>query len=153
MGRTGHEVSDPPSERLEGVDLLAALLDGSLPRLRWTHEAHLEVCLLLVRATDDDLAVTSFLRRAITSYNARSATTGRYHETITRYYVGAVRHVVRCAADRGTGDLADLTAAGACSRQAPGRHWSADVLASELAHERWVEPDLRPLPWRAPTDR
>ena len=70
------------------------LLNRTLPRAEWTHEAHLAACLWLVRErTDIDLERE--LPGIIRSYNVsvggvNDATQG-YHETLTQLYLAAVR--------------------------------------------------------------
>ena len=84
------------------------------------------------------------LRGAIRAYTESVGTentdTGGYHETITRYYVGAV------AALAGR-ELADVLNDPSCSRTAALEHWSREALFTVEARRAWVAPDLRPLPW------
>lgn len=119
----------------------------TLPRARWTHEAHLVVCRQVLRRLADPAAALDHLRRAIRAYNEATGTantdTGGYHETVTAYYVGAVHALV----DR---SLDELVAHPACSRAAPLSHWSRERLFSVAARRRWVPPELAPLPWWTP---
>ncbi|MCB1248473.1 MAG: hypothetical protein R2699_12865 [Acidimicrobiales bacterium] len=135
--------SDPQPDHL-----LLACRDGSLPRTDWTHEAHLAVArVLLDEAGDPDVALGE-LRGLITSYNARSGLPDDRiicHETITRYYLGAVialRHL----------PLDEVVVHPWCARGAPLRHWSRARLDSEAARRSWVPPDLAPLPFDHPVD-
>ncbi|MEM9037401.1 MAG: hypothetical protein AAGA99_15760 [Actinomycetota bacterium] len=126
-------------------DLYARFCDRTLPRERWTHEAHLAVCWLdAARRPPAESLV--FLRGAIRSYNDAVGTPNTdddgYHETLTTYFVGAVH--TSAATDFGEA----LTAA-ELDRAAPQRHWSRALLFSVEARRRWVEPDLEPLPWTA----
>lgn len=133
----------PPPAAVD--DLVARFLAGTLPREAWTHPAHLFVCHhLLQRATAAE--VLDELRDRIQTHNARVGVALRrrgYHETITRYFVGAVD----AAAPTTT---AALLADPRCQRAAPQRHWSPEVLGSTEARRTWVPPDRAPLPW--PTD-
>jgi hypothetical protein len=92
----------------------------------------------------DPAAALEHLRTAIRSYNESVGTantdTDGYHETITRYYVGAVAAVRDLP-------LADVLAHPTCSRTAALDHWSRDLLFSVDARRHWIEPDLHPLPW------
>jgi hypothetical protein len=114
-----------------------------LPKSRWTHEAHLVVCRAVLRRLDPAGAL-DHLRQAIRSYNESTGTANTdssgYHETLTAYYVRAVR-----AADPDSID--ELVAHPACSRQAPLAHWSRTRLFSVAARRRWVPPDVAPIPW------
>lgn len=130
-------------------DVTRAVVDGSLPRPAWTHAAHLEVCWDAVRALGAGAAL-DWLRHTIRAYNARTGTVdgdhSGYHETLTRYFVGAVAAV----AEREGPTLADVLSDAGCHRDAPGRYWSGPVLRSVAARRRWVPPDRAPLPWVAP---
>jgi hypothetical protein len=140
-------VHAPVSTSPTSVDeVVAAFLAGTLPREAWTHPAHLFVCHhLLQTASPDD--VLDRLRVLIPAHNERVGVLpyhGGYHETVTRYYVGAVAHLAPCS-------IPTLLAARTCRRDAPVRHWSSEVLRSPEARHAWVEPDRAPLPWTGPT--
>lgn len=137
----------PPAATPITVDeLVAAFLAGTLPRESWTHPAHLFVCRHLLRSMTPDEALAD-LRVRIPAHNARVGVLpyhAGYHETITRYFVEAVWAT-------GPATTADLLAAPDCQRDAPLRHWSADVLGSPEARHTWVAPDGDPLPWSPTT--
>jgi hypothetical protein len=124
-------------------DLVARFDDRTLPKSAWTHDAHLTVCLHAVRRMPVDAAV-DHLRAAIRAFNEATdtpnTTTAGYHETLTRYYVGAVAHL-------GDVPLDAVLAHPACTRDAPLRHWERPSLFSVDARMAWLEPDLAPLPW------
>lgn len=115
----------------------------TLPTSAWTHEAHLVVCRVALASRTPDETV-EFLRGAIRAYNeatgVENTTTSGYHETLTRYYVGAV-------ASLGTASLDEVLTAPQCTTAAPLGHWSRAVLFSPAARAEWVDPDLAPLPW------
>lgn len=127
----------------DSVRLLDDFERRRLPKTRWTHEAHLVVCRLVLDRLGPDEALTH-LRHAIRSYNEATGTpntdTGGYHETLTRYYVRAVAVAGNCPLD-------DLVAHPACSRTAPLVHWSRARLFSTEARRAWVAPDLAAIPW------
>lgn len=126
--------------------LVRAFADRTLPRSDWTHTAHLEVCWFAVRTLGAEVAL-DHLRASIRAYNVATGTantdTGGYHETLTRYYVGAVTHV----AGRPGTTVADALADPICRRDAPLRHWHTAELMSVPARRAWVAPTLAPLPW------
>ncbi len=125
-----------PDQVLEGV------LDRTLPKPEWTHEAHVAACWAAVRRHGVDGAL-SLLREGIRRYNeatgvANTPTSG-YHETITRYYVAAVGRI----AER---PFPDVVADPSVGRDGPLAHWSRETLFTPAARADWVEPDLEPLP-------
>ncbi len=125
---------DPPT-------VLAGVLDRTLPKPEWTHEAHVAACWAAVRAHGVDAALP-LLRDGIRAYNeatgvANTSTSG-YHETITRYYVAAVGRI----ADQ---PFATVLRDPTTSREAPLAHWSREVLFTPGARADWVDPDLNPF--------
>lgn len=127
------------------------LLDRSLPREEWTHEAHLGSCLWLLRERRD-IDLPRRLPAIIAGYNeavgGRNTDTEGYHETITQAYVRLVGAWLAMN-DRGQG-LAELV--NALLRSAVGRrdallaHYSRERLFSGAARKAWVEPDLAAFP-------
>lgn len=126
--------------------VVAGFRTRTLPKPEWTHEAHLAVCWETVGRLDVATAIDD-LRAAICAYNTSVGTantpTSGYHETLTRYYVGAVAHL-------GATSFTDVLAAPGSSRSAPLVHWTRAHLYSTEARLSWVEPDLAPLPFRLP---
>jgi hypothetical protein len=124
------------------------LLARTLPRVEWTHEAHLAACACLLLEYPDFVASRD-LPGTIATYNeavggVNDATQG-YHETITRFSIAAVS--AHLAAD-GQGTLVQrvnrLLGSERGRRDYPLRFWSRDLLFSTPARLGWVEPDLRP---------
>lgn len=121
--------------------VLDQVLQRTLPKPEWTHEAHLAACWTAVRRHGADEALT-MLRSGIKRYNeatgVKNTPTSGYHETVTRYYVGAVS---RLAEQPFVAVVADPSV----TRDAPLDHWSRDRLFSVEARAAWVEPDRAPL--------
>jgi hypothetical protein len=131
--------------------IAAGLLDRTLPRADWAHEAHLAaVSVLLLEHREIDLARE--LPAIIAAYNeavgGRNSDTEGYHETITQYWIAAARafHAAHPA-----GTLLDrvnrFIASTAGRRDAPLRHYSRDRLFSVEARRRLVEPDRMRFEW------
>jgi hypothetical protein len=126
----------------------------TLPKAEWTHEAHLRVGLWHALRFSDEAAL-DLLRARIRSYNEstggiNSGTAG-YHETITRFYVVAIRAFLLSTDQGRPVDELALELIERCgARDLPLRHYSKERLSSVEARLGWVEPDLLPLPdgWR-----
>ncbi|MEL7369578.1 MAG: hypothetical protein AAFN74_11740 [Myxococcota bacterium] len=122
--------------------LVEQFFASTLPKSEWTHEAHLTVCHHVLAQIGVSKALET-LRVSIRRYNEAVGTANTdssgYHETITRYYLGAVEF---SGPDLSTVLKADLT-----SRNAPLRFWSKPALFSSEARNAWMPPDLAPLPW------
>ena len=71
---------------------------------------------------------------------------GKYHETLTRFWVRLVAHTrdAGVVGDDFDGHLARFTIL--MNNNAQKHHYSPTVLASERARREFVEPDLLPLP-------
>jgi hypothetical protein len=136
-----------------GVDtdrLVQQFIARTLPKTEWTHHAHLRVGLWHALHHPDDVAL-NLLRERIRAYNeatgvANTSSTG-YHETITHFYVGVIRHFVNSVdPGRPVDELAQELIVRCGERDLPLRHYSRERLFSVQARLEWVEPDLRPLP-------
>jgi len=128
---------------LEGF--LRSWWDGTLPRARWTHAAHVAVSASLAYDFAPDVAyrlTRSGIIEYSTSVGVVHTETSGYHETLTRFwsqvigaYVSRGRFnsrldAVRAAVDT-FGDRQDL-------------HWmfyTYDVVADRRARREWVPPD------------
>ena len=130
-------------------ELVAAFEACTLPKESFTHTAHLTVALWYLVWYGPD-AATDRVRDAIQRFNAAygnvSRPGGGYHETITRFYMWAVRRHLRAAPLEGSlADLANDVAVALADRTLPLEYWSRERLMSDEARNGWVEPDLQPL--------
>jgi hypothetical protein len=130
-------------------ELVAAFEACTLPKAAFTHTAHLTVALWYLVWYGPDEA-TDRVRAAINRFNDTygnvSRAEGGYHETITRFYMWAVRKHLRAAPLEGSlADLANDIAIALADRTLPLTYYSRERLKSDAARLRWVEPDLRPL--------
>jgi hypothetical protein len=126
------------------------LLDRSLPKAEWTHAAHFAAAGWVLRRPDMDAVrdIPGFIR----SYNEASGvpntdTTG-YHETITLASLRVARAWFRDRSEVPLYEaLNDLLAAEYGRSDWLLAYWSRPVLFSVEARRKWVEPDLRALPF------
>ena len=130
-------------------ELIEAFEAGTLSKEGFTHRAHLTVALWYLIWYGPDSA-TGRVREAIVKFNGVHGTVprpgGGYHETITRFYMWAVRrHLCAAPLDGSLADLANDVAAALADRALPLRYYSRERLMSDDARLRWVEPDLEPL--------
>jgi hypothetical protein len=136
------------------IDRLEAFIDDfeacKMPRVRWTHHAHLVVGFwyLLHHTPPQALSV---VRDRIKSSNEAMGTAntdmGGYHETITRAYMGAIaEHLARYPRHTTMESLMLLLASPLATSEWTAKHYSRDRLFSVQARRQWVEPDLKPLP-------
>lgn len=127
------------------------LLERTLPRAEWTHEAHLAATtyLLLKRPdVDVDAELPSLIRRYNESVGGVNSDSEGYHETITRVFLHGIR-LFLAEADPGEPlhELVnELLLSPIGRRDWPLRFYSPERLFSIEARRRFVEPDLRALP-------
>lgn len=135
----------------EIVRIGEGLLDRSLPRADWTHEAHLAACLFLLRERPD-IDVPAEIRTIISTYNEAvggvNDDTQGYHDTITHCFVRAVAaHLRDYAAGMPLAEVVNMLLTSPRGRRDwPLDHYSRDRLFSVEARRNFVAPDLAALP-------
>ena len=145
----GDEPLDSVMTSGETERIARGLIDRTLPKAEWTHDAHLRAGLWHVREYGAAPALP-LLRARIMSYNESVGTantdTSGYHETITRFYVVVIDRFL-AGVDRGDDldTLARQLIARYGDRKLPLHHYSEGRLFSVVARRSWVEPDLRPI--------
>ncbi len=127
------------------------LLDRTLARVEWTHEAHLAACCWLL-AERRDIEASSELPDIIRSYNVsvggvNDATQG-YHETLTQLYIAGVRAWLADNPVRES--LSDTVNAALASpigqREWPLTFYSREMLFSVAARRALAMPDIGEWP-------
>lgn len=127
------------------------LLDRTLPRADWTHEAHLAATTWLARDRRD-IDLDARIATIISTYNDAVGGVNDdrqgYHDTITRAYLAGVRAHL---AQRDPGEplvacVNTLLASPAGQRDWPLRFYTRDRLFCVAARRAFVAPDLAPLP-------
>ena len=117
-----------------------------LPGCDWTHHAHLTVALWYLTRYPEARA-TECIRSGIQRYNLSRGLYTAYHETITLFYIRAIRNYMEC-----TGEGHSLVAltngllnSPLGDKAFPLRYYSKERLMSAEARAGWIDPDLRPL--------
>lgn len=134
----------------EVEEFIRGFEDGTLPRSRWTHRAHVAMASWYLICHPYDEAVRR-IREGISAYNisqgGQNTSTSGYHETITIFWARVLR--ARLAATKLEVPLHRLIN-GLADEFADGRHpfeyYSRERLMSEDARAAWTEPDIKPLP-------
>ncbi|HUO94266.1 MAG TPA: hypothetical protein VMU22_15175 [Rhizomicrobium sp.] len=146
------ETFNPPFTSDDELAAIAAgVIDRTLPKPQWTHRAHFAAALWL-KATRPELELPWVMPRLIRAFNeatgvANTDTSG-YHETITQASLRAASSflanqngkplfaVLNTLMDSPLGKSDWLLA-----------YWTKERLFSVEARRRWVEPDIKPLPF------
>lgn len=126
------------------------LLDCTLPRAEWTHEAHLAACLWLLTERPDivpEHEMPHIIRRYNVSAGGVNDDTQGYHETLTQLYIRGVRGFLAGCQLTGLGDRVNLLLTSEIApRDWPLRFYSREWLFSVEARRKWMEPDRAALP-------
>lgn len=130
------------------------LLDRTLPKPEWTHAAHFAAAFWLLR--QPGFVAERDMPDLIRAYNAATGTpntdSGGYHDTITQASLRACRAWLAAHPAVALHLALEELLAGACGRSGwLLEYWSRELLFSVAARRAWVEPDLRPLPFAAPS--
>ncbi|WP_226698995.1 hypothetical protein [Qipengyuania gaetbuli] len=125
------------------------VLDTSLPRAEWTHEAHFALALEILRHRPGLAGGESF-RTIITRLNEAHGTpntdSSGYHHTITLASLHATERLLDTRRGAQLAEvLRDLMSGPLGRSDWILAHWSRDRLFSVDARRDWVEPDLAPL--------
>jgi hypothetical protein len=137
---------------LEVERIGTAFMERSLPKREWTHAGHFAAVLYLLRHHPEwDIAVA--MPPLIRAYNEATGVantdTGGYHETITLASIRAARHTLN-ALDSAVPlhrVVNSLMASELGRSDWLLRYWRRPILFSVAARRRWVDPDLRHLPF------
>ena len=135
-------------EELDAADreFLGAFERCTLSAADFHHRDHVRLAFIYLTLHSVDAAL-ELMRSGLHRFLAHlGAPASKYHETITRAWLLAVEHFMREA-----GPVANFEAFAARSPRlfAPGAmetHYTRELLQSEEARQRFIAPDLEPIP-------
>ncbi len=122
-----------------------AWLRARLGEGRFGHREHLKLVWIAIDEGGPEAAgdlVAGVLREVAAAHGDP----GRYHETLTRFWIWAILFLRRRHPALPDLDAAVESFPHLLDRGLPLRHWSAANMWSQGAREQWTEPDLVPLP-------
>jgi hypothetical protein len=116
------------------------------PPEKFKHREHLKLAYIYLAHHDVDTAFEK-MRGAILNFIAQNGVDpGKFHETITRAWILAVRHFMEKTGGADSADhFVDQNPA-MLDAKIMLSHYSAELLFSEEARERFADPDLDPIP-------
>ena len=127
---------------------LNAFESCALPAAQFRHRDHVRLAFIYLSLHDLDTAL-DLMRSGLHRFLAHAgAPPSKYHETITRAWLLAVQHFMR---EAGPAASFEEFAARSPRLFAPGAmetHYSRELLESDEARRRFIEPDLEPIPPR-----
>jgi hypothetical protein len=130
---------------MNDVDFAHAFLNGTLPPEQFHHRDHLRLAWVLVRQLGVETAAPA-IASGIRRFAAQHGQAGKYHETLTQFWVRIVGHMVEVRPDIAELETFLETFPMLLDKGLPYRHWRPETMGSATARARWVEPDLLALP-------
>jgi hypothetical protein len=127
-------------------EFLRAFFSLTLPASAFHHRDHLRLTWLVVRR-HGAAAAHEVVSAGIRRFAEIHGHSGRYHETLTGFWVRLVAHAAGAAGDVGDFDGFLRSYPPLLDSQLPLRHWSRDALFGAAARAGWRDPDLVPLPF------
>jgi len=118
---------------------------GTLPNSAFHHRDHVRLAWLYLRRDGPETGAREVVD-GIRQFAAAHGAADRFHETLTRFWVHLVQHLVEVfpAVDRFDALLAIYPRL--ADKTLVYRHYRPETLASQAARVGWMVPDLLPLP-------
>ena len=135
---------------LEDLQFRADFETGQLQPEAFDHRGHIRLAYVYLAEADPDTALTS-LRNALRSFlRHQGIPASKYHETLTRAWILAVRHFMTVSPPAASADDFIDRNPGLLDSRIMMTHYSTDLLFSTEARARFVEPNLDPIPRHDP---
>lgn len=130
---------------MNDLEFIEAFHGSNLPGSEFRHRGHLRLAWLILKkhvATE----AANIMAREIKRFAASQGDVGRYHETLTRFWVHMVHHAKENAADANNIDELIAKFPMLLDKNLPYKHWSSESFSSLEARAGWIAPDILPLP-------
>jgi hypothetical protein len=113
---------------------------------QFDHEAHVRLAYVYLVEHDVDLAVEKMREALLHFLEHNDIPRSKYHETLTRAWILAVRHFMSRSAARNSAEEFIAANEALLDSKIMLTHYSASVLFSAEARAAFVEPDIDPIP-------
>lgn len=125
---------------------LADFSAGTVTPAMFDHRAHVRLAYILLAGHDADRA-TELMRSTLLAFlQHHGIDRTKYHETMTRAWILAVRHFMERTPSSGSADQFIDANPVLLDSKIMLTHYSADVLFSPQARAGFVEPDVQAIP-------
>ena len=116
------------------------------PAAQFNHHAHLRLAYIYLTEHDTETAY-HLMREALQSFlKYNGVDLSKYHETMTRAWILAVRHFMEATSSAESADSFIEQNPDMLDAKIMMTHYSAEVIFSDEARARFVEPDRDPIP-------
>jgi hypothetical protein len=139
-----------PSNEMDIDAFIGAFEDGTLPKPRWTHGAHILTGACYVHGLGEAGAIDR-MRARVSAYNlavgGQNTPTSGYHETVTVLWIKILAQFRREHPALGRAAFATLAVEHFVGqRDILRRYYDFDIVGSTEARREWVAPTLLSLP-------
>lgn len=137
--------------RIEAGELVNGFENGTLPKEKWTHEAHFVMALWYTYHRPLQQA-RKLIKEGIKNYNlsvgGKNTDDSGYHETITELYIQIIVQYQLSFTNNYDFDflLEQLFDQEFLNKEFPFKYYTKEWLLSKKARKQWVEPDRKDLP-------
>jgi hypothetical protein len=129
----------------EVAALVSAFEKATIPASEFKHVAHIAVALSYLKDLPPDAALER-MREKIRAFAAHHGVSNLYHETLTTFWMRLLDHVARTYdVNLPLWQRINLIVARWGTSAPVKAHYSRELIASKLAREAWMPPDLLPL--------
>ena len=137
--KLSHETSE------EDRNFLAAFEACTIAPSQFNHEAHVRLAYIYLTEYDTEAAVQKMRDALLKFLEHNNIPRSKFHETLTRAWVLAVRHFMNRSTSTSAADFIAKNQE-LLDSKIMLTHYSASVLFSSDARASFVEPDLDPIP-------
>src|SRR5690606_347614 len=117
-----------------------------VPPESFDHRAHLRLAYVYLAGYDDNVAARLMRAALVNFIRHQGIDASKYHETLTRAWLLAVRHFMQGTPPTGSADDFIDRNARLLDTGIMLTHYSRELLFSDEARRGFVEPDLSPIP-------
>ena len=116
------------------------------PPAEFSHRAHIRLAYVYLTEHDTDRAHQLMQHALLTFLQYHGVAVSKYHETITRAWIMAVRHFMENSLGSESSETFMENNPRMLDSTIMMTHYSAEVLFSDEARAKFVEPNLSPIP-------
>lgn len=130
----------------EDREFRVAFESCEFPPAEFNHRAHLRLAYVYLTEHDTESAY-ALMRESLHRFlEYHGVDLSKYHDTITRAWILAVRHFMEATSNFDSADSFIDQNPQMLDAKIMMTHYSAEVLFSDEARAKFVEPDLDPIP-------
>ena len=116
------------------------------PPAEFSHRAHVRLAYVYLTEHDTDAAHQLMQNALLNFLRYHGIDVSKYHETMTRAWIMAVRHFMEISPDSESFETFIDNNPMMLDSKIMMTHYSAELLFSDEARARFVEPNLSPIP-------